>query len=60
MNRRIAFVLISITAAGFLMAACGGSSAGPVTVNVTASEYKFELVNHHIQGGCALPLRGHQ
>jgi uncharacterized cupredoxin-like copper-binding protein len=41
-NKRTALLLAGIIGAGFILSACGGSPAGPVTVNVTASEYKFE------------------
>ena len=42
MNKRTALLLVGVIAAGLALSACGGSPAGPVTVNVTASEYKFE------------------
>jgi uncharacterized cupredoxin-like copper-binding protein len=42
MNKRTALILLSVIAAGALLSACGGSPSGPVTVTVTATEYKFE------------------
>jgi uncharacterized cupredoxin-like copper-binding protein len=42
MNRLMARVLLLAMFASVALAACGGSPGGPVTVNVTATEYKFE------------------
>lgn len=42
MNKRTALLLVGIIGAGLVLSACGGSPSGPVTVNVTASEYQFE------------------
>jgi uncharacterized cupredoxin-like copper-binding protein len=41
-KRRMAFILLMVIAVGALLSACGGSPSGPVTVKVTATEYKFD------------------
>jgi uncharacterized cupredoxin-like copper-binding protein len=42
MNKRTIPVLIAIICAATILSSCGGSSSGPVTVNITAKEYTFD------------------
>ncbi len=42
MHKRTVFIVLAGSLAGILLGACGGSS-GPKTVNITATDFKYEV-----------------
>jgi uncharacterized cupredoxin-like copper-binding protein len=51
MRKRLLFFLMASLAVASVLAACGGASSGPVTVNITAKDFKFETSQTTFQVG---------